>query len=164
MEIALFDPAALEGDLIKECSTEAVDDRALHLRFDGVRMDGDAAIHCTGHALDMNFAVLGDLNFGHLRHEGSEHSLYRDPTARPFRQRLSPPGLLCGEIEHRQRAGGLVKEHATIVYRVLFGCGGELVDEALHDENVAGRANAPPPTRRDSRRLVTHVFNPYVRD
>src|SRR5262245_3756079 len=101
MKIALLDPAPVEGDLIKECSTEAVDDRALHLRFDGVRIDGDAAIHRAGHALDMNFAVLGDLNFSHLRHEGSEHSLYRDPAAGPVRQCLSPPCLCCCEIELR---------------------------------------------------------------
>src|SRR5262245_925810 len=101
MEIALLDPAPLERDLIKEGGTEAVDDRALHLRFDGVWVDGNTAIHCTRDALDVDFAAFFHFHLGHLRHESAEHGLYRYPTARPFRQRLSPPGFLCCEIEDR---------------------------------------------------------------
>src|SRR5262245_22663687 len=104
MEIALFDPAALKGDLIKERGTEAVDDRALHLRFDGVWVNGNAAIHCTRDTFDVDFAILGDLNFGHLGHESAEHCLQCNSTARSFWRRLSPARFFCRQIENCKRA------------------------------------------------------------
>ena len=78
VQIALLDPTILEGDLIEQRRAETVDDCALHLRFDGVRVDGDAAIHRAGDALDLDFAALGDLHLGNLRHVGREYCLHRD--------------------------------------------------------------------------------------
>src|SRR3989441_7470685 len=110
MEIALLDATALQRDLSAERRRNAEDDRALDLRPDGIGIDDGAAIDRADDAPDANRSVLRHLDFGNLRQISREDELDGDATTDPFRQGLSPAGLLRREIEDGLGAGRLVEE------------------------------------------------------
>src|SRR4030095_8825554 len=107
IEVGLLDATVLESDLAIERGRDAEDDRALDLRPDGVGIDDGAAIDRADDAPDTNGSVLRHLDLRDLRNVGREGKLEGDATADPFRQRLSPAGLLRGQLENRFGAGSL---------------------------------------------------------
>ena len=72
MEVRLLDPPVLDRDLLMEGRAETIDDAALHLRFDGVGVNGPAAIDGTDDAVHAYVAARRDGNFRNLRDESPD--------------------------------------------------------------------------------------------
>ena len=167
MEVALHDAALVEGDLAPRRRGDAEHDAALDLRFQGVGVDDVAAVDGAHHAVDRHLAVLADRHVDPLRHVGAEGELHRDAAAGAGAagrrlHRRAPAGLGRGELQHCLVARCLVEQVEPVLHRVLAGLDGQLVDEALDDEDVVRGAHAAP-ERGGQRRLVAHVVHVDVR-
>src|SRR5580704_2905452 len=114
IEVGLLDTAVLQRDLAIERCRDAEDDRALDLCPDGIGIDDGAAIDRADDASDTNRSVPRHLDLSDLRHIGREGELNGDATADPFRQRLSPAGLLRGMLEDGFGAGRLIEKGEPI--------------------------------------------------
>ena len=109
-----------------------------------------------------NPAVL-DRHLRHLRHEAAERLVNRDTAEGPLGERLSPTGLLRGQVEDAQVAPMLLEQPAPILQRVEPHGTCQLVHEALNDEAGMRMADRTPPEDRDAR-LGGMQADPVVRD
>src|SRR3974390_3253704 len=105
VKIGLFDPTIFECDLAIERRRRAEDDAALNLRPYSIGVDHSAAVHRAYDAPHTYRAVLRNLNFGNVRHIGSEHELQGDATANPLGQWLSPARFSSGKFKNNFGAG-----------------------------------------------------------
>ena len=160
VEIALLDTPVLQRDLAPKRRAQSIDDGALHLRFDRVRIDGDAAIDRADHALDGDLAIRRDGNLGDLRHVGAEHILHGDAAARALPAKPVPSRISRAARSSTACArGNLLDKRAPVGDRVLLSRGGKLVDEALDHEDIVRGADTPPEGGRDAGRLMPHIID-----
>ena len=110
VEVALLDPAVLEGDGAVERRAEAEGDAALHLGLDAERVHRLAAVDGADHPVHPDLPGAVDRDLGHLGDEAAERVVDREPRARPARRRRAPAGLVRGDLEHVGVAGGLAEE------------------------------------------------------
>ena len=68
--------------------------------------------------------------------------------------RPMPPGARHREVKHRARPRGRVEQRVAIGDGVLACLGGQLVDEALDHDHVAGEPDAAPTAGQDRRRRL----------
>src|ERR1700730_6123478 len=97
-------------------------------------------------------------------HWGGVRVAAEDAAADTGRQRSTPTGLLRCEIEHGSSARRFAQQGATVFDRILLGCSGEFVDEALDHEDVVGGTDTAPPPRENPRRLLANVVDQDVGD
>ena len=90
MEVALLDPATLEGDLSPQRCCDAEDDTALDLGHDNVRIDSDASVQDAHDTVDVHLTGLQNRDLGNLRHEATECIVHADAAAASVRKRLTP--------------------------------------------------------------------------
>jgi len=88
--------------------------------------------------------------------------LHRDAATHSGRERSAPSRLLGGEIEYTKHAWRFVEQGPAVFDRVLLGCRGQLVDEALDDKDIVRGSNAAPIARREAWRLVSNVLQEEV--
>ncbi len=76
VEVPLFHPPVLEGDLTVKRRGEAEDDAAFHLRADGVRVYHRTAVDRADNPMDSDLTLLGNRDFRHLSHEAAERGVH----------------------------------------------------------------------------------------
>ena len=162
VEVRLLDAAVLERDLAPQRRGDAEDDAALHLRHDGIGIDGDAGVDDADDAVDVHLADVGDRDLGDLRHVASERVVHAYAAAASVAQRLAPAGNFRRAVQDVQRARIIAEHRAAVLDGVLFRDRRQLVDEALDDVDVVRGADAAPERGRNARRLLAHVFDALV--
>ena len=93
VEIVLLNAAVLERDFGFECSGQAKNDAAFHLRLDDVGIDGAPAINGANHTVHTYGAVLFNRSLHNLGDVAIERKMRGDAAAAPWRKRLAPAGL-----------------------------------------------------------------------
>src|SRR6202043_1928983 len=121
------------------------------------------AIDGTDNAVDLHVSVGSHRDLGDLCEIAAERIQNRHAAALTFGEWAPPSCLLRGQVEHRAGARYVFKQRAPVIDRVLPGCGGQLVDEALDDKTVVRRADAAPPSRHQARGLLADAVNEQVR-
>jgi len=97
VEIVLLNTAVLERDFGFECSGQAKNDAAFHLRLDDVGIDGAPAINGANHTMHTYGAVLFDRSLHNLGDVAIERKMRGDAAGRcrrrkgPCRNRISCP-------------------------------------------------------------------------
>src|SRR3989475_4395818 len=117
VEVALLHATPVDRDLAPQRRREAVHDRALHLRLDGVGVDDRSTVHCAHHAMYVRGAVGVDRDLGDLGDVGLECLVNGDPPTASCREWRAPTRPARREVQHREVARRLAEQVAAVLLR-----------------------------------------------
>jgi hypothetical protein len=163
VEVRLLDGAVLEGDPLAEGKPQAIDDRALGLGHDVVRLDGDARIDGAPEVVDADHAPRTvDRDLGHAGHHRVRVVDEREAQA-PAGARAS----VVRHLDHRPDDGlparRVLEELQSELHGIDASPVGDLVEEGLGRELVGHEAD-PAQRRRADPGVLPQLLGQAVRD
>jgi hypothetical protein len=144
MEIALLDAALVECDAVVESCGQGEQRPTLNLRWDGIRVDHDAAIDRGGRPAQTDLAVGVDFHFEDERSTATKAVVHSDTASVARGERGPPAGSPGGLLPDAARSRVHSQQGAAMIERVPLGRMGEFVEETRR-RNIMRLADASPP-------------------